>query len=96
MLVKYSPWRHGEEVWGVKIEEGQFNETVISINSIDLSDESNDVAIDFNFLSTTPGTDPERNDKDAFDGILAPIIEDIIHKAVQHYQEHEARNTDTQ
>lgn len=96
MLVKYSPWRHGDQTWGVKIEEGQFMETVISINNIDMPDAGNEIAVDFNFVNFTPGTDPENKDKQSFDAVLAPIIEDIIQQAVKHYQEHEARDTDSE
>lgn len=96
MLVKYSPWRDGEQAWGIKIEEGRFADTVLSINEISMPEQGNDIAVDFNFLTFPKDTQPEGVDKSDFDAILAPIIEDIIHKAIQHYQEHEARDPDTQ
>jgi hypothetical protein len=96
MLVKYSPWRNGEDQWGVKIEEGKFADTTISINSIALGKDETSLEVDFNFLTITPETDPEKTHKQDFDAVLQPIIEDIIRAAVKLMEDHETRDPNTQ
>lgn len=95
MLVKYSPWRNGEEQWGVKIEEGRFTDTTISINNISLGQDETSLEVDFNFLTVTAGTDPENTERTEFDQLLQPIIEDIIRTAINLMEQDEARDSYT-
>lgn len=96
MLVNYRPWRHENDNWGVTIEQGRFDGTSVAINNIELIEEDSSLAVDFNFLTTTPGTDPEKIDKEEFDNIFQHIIEDVIRHALELANQNENRNTDTE
>ena len=64
MPVKYEPWAIKNEkgdLWGFKLLEGNYTGTIISINSVEMDDKSDDgtVALDFNFVQRPKGKTEE-------------------------------------
>jgi hypothetical protein len=91
MPVKYEPWsvRNGkQDLWGIKLLEGEFAGTTISINSVEMDDKSDDgtVALDFNFIQRPKGKTEEDLNSAEFNGVIADIINDILAKAINEFE----------
>ncbi len=95
MQVKYEPWvlrkEDGAEVWGVKILEGKFNELTITINDVKMTDESDGtVSLDYDVVYSLLPIEELKGDE--FDQTISFIIQDILVKAMNEY-ENRNRNT---
>ncbi len=95
MQVKYEPWvirkDNGNEAWGVKILEGKFNELTIAINDVKMSDESDGtVSLDYDVVYSLIPTEELKGEE--FDQTISFIIQDILVKAMNEY-ENRNRNT---
>ena len=72
MPVKYEPWaikNEKDDLWGFKLLEGNYTGTIISINSVEMDDKSDDgtVALDFNFVQRPKGkTEEDLNSSELF------------------------------
>lgn len=91
MLVKYEPWAITNEkgdLWGFKLLEGKYSGTIISINSVEMDDKSDDgtVALDFNFIQRPKGKTEEDLNSSEFNGVIADIINDILAKAINEFE----------
>lgn len=89
MQVKYEPWvirkEDGTEAWGVKILEGRFNELTIAINDVKLADESDGtVTLDYDIIYSLIPTEEIKGDE--FDRTMSYIIQDILVKAMNEYE----------
>jgi len=95
MLVKYEPWSVQNEKldqWGFKITEGKFDGTLISITSVQLEDNSNELKLDFGFVEKPAGVKDVEYDSKEFNSIMENIINDILLKAMDEYKN---RNSDS-
>jgi hypothetical protein len=90
MQVQYEPWNRGE-AWGFKITNGKYENTIISINNIELNEDSS-CALDFNFYEKTYGLSEGDFSSEEFNSDMSSIINDILKKAVD---EHENRDSNT-
>ena len=91
MPVKYEPWAIKNEkgdLWGFKLLEGNYTGTIISINSVEMDDKSDDgtVALDFNFVQRPKGKTEEDLNSAEFNGVVADIINDILAKAIYEFE----------
>ena len=88
MQVKYEPWvinKDGKEAWGVKILEGKFNELTIAINDVKMSDESDGtVSLDYDVIYSLLPIEEVKGDE--FDQTMSYIIQDILVKAMNEYE----------
>jgi hypothetical protein len=90
MPVKYKPWalkNENGDLWGVKLLESDFAGTIISIASFSMED-SNDgsVALDFTIIEKPPTKDENDMKSDKFNSILADVVNDMIEKAIDDYE----------
>ena len=95
MLVKYEPWviqDKEQEVWGVKILEGEFTGLSLSFNEFDMEDDTPDLALDYTIIQVPEGRTKEDIQGDVFDGVLKGIVIDILEKAIEY---NENRNGDS-
>jgi hypothetical protein len=95
MLVKYEPWviqDKEQEVWGVKITEGEFDGLSLSFNEFDMENDTPDLALDYTVIQVPEGRTKENIQGDAFDKVLKGIVIDILEKAIEY---NENRNGDS-
>lgn len=94
----YEPWAIENDkgsLWGVKIKEGKYNNTIVSINEFKLVDDSSgEATLDFNFIQKPEGvTDSELNSEE-FTEIMSQVINDILNRAIENYEnEHGSINS---
>ena len=94
MLVKYEPWHHSDKAWGIKIVEGKFVDTIISINNVELGpDERGLMTLDFAFINKTKGLQEEEFKSEEFNLVMEKVLNDIIEKAINLYDEDRDSNT---
>lgn len=97
MPVKYEPWsinKEDKQLWGIKIVDGTYADTVLSINDIKFADEkSGDVELDYDYIVKTKGLSEEDYKTDEFDRIMSYILEDILRKAMDDFNENRNSNT---
>lgn len=90
MQVKYSPWAINNDkvnAWGFVIEEGKYNETVIAINEVNLLDNEDGVNLDYTVYKKPDSlADTNISEEEDFTGILQYIIQDIIKRAMDEYE----------
>jgi len=91
MPVKYEPWsvRNGkQDLWGIKLLEGEFAGTTISINSVEMDDNSGDgtAALDFNFIERPKGKSEADLNSEEFNRTIAEVINDILAKAINEFE----------
>jgi hypothetical protein len=98
MQVKYEPWGFEKEeqtVWGVRILEGKFANTVISFNDINLKEEDDsNLQLDYtvvhhpeNMMEKYMSEDPD------FQKDMGWILEDILRKAINEHENRESNST---
>lgn len=99
MPVKYEPWRidvkeEGKSpIFGIKILEGEFAGTRLSINEMDLEeDDSGKLSVDYTLIEFPEGKDNDNLVNDAFNTTFNEILVDIIEKALNEF---ENRNSNT-
>jgi len=97
MQVKYEPWginKAEKQLWGVKIVDGMYADTVISINELKFSDQINgDVELDYDYITKTKGLSEEDYKTDEFNKIMSYILEDILRKAIDEHSKDRDSNT---
>ena len=93
MLVKYEPWNIEDTTWGIEIVEGEFKGTKISINDISMPKENGDeMLLDFNFIKIPEGKTDQDMNSDKFNITINFILNDILTKAIDEFQNRN-RNT---
>lgn len=94
MQVSYDPWsikKEGVDVWGIKINDGRYKDTVISINDINLDQGTNgEVKLDYEYLIRPKHLTDDDFNTEEFDKTMSFILEDILRKAMD-----ESRNSYT-
>lgn len=100
MQAIYEPWAVSkigkEDLWGVKIIEGEYKGAIISINSLDfIDDNSGECALDFNFVQKPEGKTDEDLKSEDFNKTLTLIINDILEKAVNEYKDRDGDSITT-
>jgi hypothetical protein len=100
MPVKYEPWgfkKEDDTKWGIRILEGKFENAILSFNDVKLEDtgESN-LQLDYsvvkapdNMMEKYMSEDPE------FNKIMGEIMEDILRKAINEYENRESNSTES-
>lgn len=91
MQVKYSPWSIENEslsAWGFVIKEGRYKETVISINEVKLlENDENGVNLDYTVYKKPDDlSDINISEEEDFKEVLQYIIQDIIKRAIDEYE----------
>ena len=95
MPVKYEPWviqDKEQEVWGVKIIEGEFDGLSLSFNEFDMENDTPDLALDYTVILVPEGRTKDDIHGDEFDLVLKGIVIDILEKAIEY---NENRNGDS-
>jgi hypothetical protein len=93
MQVKYEPWsvkNDKMDLWGFRITEGEYENTVVSIKSVELTDDG--VALDYNYIATPPDKTEEDMKTEEFNSVMEFIMNDILKKAIDEF---ENRNSNT-
>lgn len=96
MQVKYEPWvlkTDDNEVWGVKILDGEFAGCAFAINELDEKPGSNELMLDYNVVSPPENKSIEYASGTNFDATLNFIIQDILQKAIDAYENRESNPT---
>lgn len=97
MPVAYKPWAYKndvEDLWGIELLEGEFAGTALSFNSFDIKDDSNDASLDYTVVKVKEGMQKEDVKGPEFEKQLGEIVNDILLKAIEHF-EHENRNNNS-
>lgn len=95
MPAKYKPWHINENHWGIEIVEGEYKDTVISINSFEFNDKTkNEMTLDYNYVGMTKGKTEDDYKSEQFSLTLNEILNDILLKAITDY-ENERNNSAT-
>ena len=96
MQVNYEPWsmkNEDLEVWGVRLLDGEFAGTAISINELDMAeDETGGLNLDYTIVKWPEGREGEKDLGPLFEEALTYVMTDILQKAVNEY---ENRNGDS-
>ena len=98
MQVKYEPWvirNDTGEVWGVKILDGEFAGTALSINELDEQEDSKELLLDYTVVQPPEGMKVEQVAGNNFDAILNFIISDILQKAVNEYENRKGNTSES-
>ena len=97
MQVKYEPWvlkTEDNEVWGVKILDGEFAGCAFAINELDEKEGSKELILDYNVVSPPENKSVEDARGPNFDAALNFIIQDILQKAIDVYENREGNPTE--
>ena len=97
MQVKYEPWvlkTEDNEVWGVKILEGEFAGCAFAINELDEKPGTSELLLDYNVVSPPDNKSIEEASGPNFDATLNFIIQDILQKAIDVYENREGNPTE--
>jgi len=89
MQVKYEPWvlkTEDNEVWGVKILDGEFAGCAFAINELDEKEGSKELILDYNVVQPPENKSVEDAGGPNFDAVLNFIIQDILQKAIDEYE----------
>jgi sulfite reductase beta subunit-like hemoprotein len=86
MQISYDPWsikKEGTDFWGIKINDGKYKDTIISINdmSFDAINE-NEIKLDYEYLIRPKHLSDHDFNSDEFNQIISFILEDILRKAI--------------
>ena len=97
MQVKYEPWvlkTEDNEVWGVKILDGEFAGCAFAINELDEKDDTKELMLDYNVVQPPENKSVEDASGPNFDAALNFIIQDILQKAIDAYENREGNPTE--
>lgn len=101
MQVKmYEPWgfeKDGDAKWGVKILEGKFANTIISFNDISMEERGDsNLQLDYTVVSCPENMMEKYMSEDPdFQKDMGSILEDIIRKAVDEYENRNSNSTES-
>jgi hypothetical protein len=97
MPVQYEPWsiqNEEQDLWGVAITEGTFSGTIIAFNDISLMDNENGAQLDYTIYKIPEGLDSNKvSEIPEFNDCLQFIVEDILKKAIDNYENRESNTT---
>lgn len=98
MPVKYEPWglkSEDKELWGIRILEGKFENTVLSFNDVALKEEEDsNLMLDYSVVQTPENMMENYMSEDPeFKAIMGEILEDILRKAMDEYENRESNST---
>lgn len=94
----YKPWGVKNELgdlWGVEITEGTFNGVVISINDVTMSEESNDVVLDYTAIKKPEDMSDDALQTDEFKQVIEQVLNDILKKAIELYEHREVDTSES-
>ena len=97
MQVKYEPWvlkTEDNEVWGVKILDGEFAGCAFAINELDEKEGSKELILDYNVVQPPENKSVEDASGPNFDAALNFIIQDILQKAIDEYENRKGNLTE--
>jgi len=97
MQVKYEPWvlkTEDNEVWGVKILDGEFAGCAFAINELDEKEGSKELILDYNVVQPPENKSVEDASGSNFDAVLNFIIQDILQKAIDEYENRKGNLTE--
>jgi hypothetical protein len=97
MQVKYEPWvlkTEDNEVWGVKILDGEFAGCAFAINELDEKEGSKELILDYNVVQPPENKSVEDASGPNFEAALNFIIQDILQKAINAYENREGNPTE--
>jgi len=89
MQVKYEPWvlkTEDNEVWGVKILDGEFAGCAFAINELDEQDDTKELMLDYNVVQPPENKSVEEASGPNFNAVLNFIIQDILQKAINEHE----------
>jgi len=95
MQVKYEPWRvekEDREYWGVRILEGKFDQLALTINDVKMEEDST-VSVDYDIIYSLLPTE-EVTESDEFNQVLSYVIQDILVKAMNEYENRNRNSTE--
>lgn len=98
MQVMYKPWSISNEkldTWGFEITEGKFHDTIVSITSVEIKDENNDLTVDYGLVQKTIGLNAEEFDSEFFKNTMEWVINDILKKAMDEYEDRNSSSTES-
>jgi hypothetical protein len=99
MQVMYEPWtmkNEDLEVWGIKILEGEFDGTAITINDLEMAeDEKGGLNLDYTVVKWPDGREGEKDLGPAFEEVLTYVMTDILQKAVNEYENRNGDSTES-
>jgi len=97
MQVKYEPWvlkTEDNEVWGVKILDGEFAGCAFAINELDEKDDTKELMLDYNVVQPPENKSVEDAGGPNFDAVLNFIIQDILQKAIDEHENRKGNPTE--
>ena len=85
----YKPWFAGDEkVWGFEILEGEFKDTVIQIDKLEIAEsEEGNMNVEYNVINKPEVVSDDDIKGELFKTVFTTIIEDIIREAVKTYEQ---------
>lgn len=99
MPVQYEPWsvqNEEQDLWGVVIREGTFSGTIISFNDISLLENESGAHLDYTIYKVPEGYDSDKiSNNPEFNECLQFIIEDILKRAIDDYENRESNTTES-
>jgi hypothetical protein len=99
MQVNYEPWsmkNEDLEVWGIRILDGEFAGTAISINELDVAeDELGGLNLDYTIVKWPEGREGEKELGPLFEQALTYVMTDVLQKAVNEYENRNGDSTES-
>jgi len=102
MPAKYEPWRidvkegNKPPIFGIKILEGEFAGTRLSINEMDLAeDNSGKLSVDYTLIEFPEGKNNDNIVDESFNITLNEILTDIIEKALNEYENRNGNSSES-
>lgn len=89
----YRPW-FKDNAWGFEIIEGDFLGTVIAINSMDFTENQDDLQLDYTVLSKPGIVQEDLSESELFKNVVSVIINDILMEAVSIYEQDRNNSTE--
>jgi hypothetical protein len=97
MPVKFNPWHvvnENEDFWGITLTEGKYEGTGITINDIQMPDDSKGLMVDYTVMKNAEGFGDDDYKTKEFEAVLADILIQMITTATENLKD-ENRNTDS-
>lgn len=96
MQVKYEPWKVNEEtnIWGIRVLDSEFAGTMIAFNEFDSEDDSEQFKLDYTIIQAPEGKLVENLAGPEFESMLNFIVNDILKKAIDDYENRNSNSTE--
>lgn len=94
MQANYEPWRtvkDGKDYWGFRVLDGKFTDLIMSINDVRMATDDT-VTLDYDVVYSLVPQEELEKDPD-FNEVVSFIIQDILIKAMNEYENRE-RNSE--